>query len=471
VVRPLLAFVLLSSSIAHAGQATCSNPGLPLGAASRELFPGRLTLNLTTGILPIQSEEVLQEAQGPVLYDTRLVLLETRLAAEYAWSPYFAFALSAPYRVVDVDVTHRDPATGEPIAPPTSIHSRTERIDGIGDLQAFVRYARDLGAFRLFVRGGTSIPLGSTEEDPHLLGSIGQEHQHIQLGTGTFIPLVAAEIQRAITPRITAGMWTLAQLSLYDNDQGFRAGDRISAGVYGASGFGLKTLTFNAGLEGHGETAETWQGVVYEDEGNAGRFDLMVGGGVAWRPMRNFAVVADVRVPVYSHVVGPQLDYGVVAGFGVVGTFDLKRRPTYRGLDEKPIAAPGTAADLVPVPGKITVFDLWAEWCPPCRELDDRLVALASRSGSSTSSIRRAPRGSATSRPARSSCRTSRSTAPTAHSCSSARHRPPSSCGRSNSSCAKGELAPIGAGSSGRRCCPCPRCRACRPRGRGRRDA
>jgi thiol-disulfide isomerase/thioredoxin len=29
------------------------------------------------------------------------------------------------------------------------------------------------------------------------------------------------------------------------------------------------------------------------------------------------------------------------------------------------------------VPGRITVFDLWAAWCAPCRELDDRLAALA----------------------------------------------------------------------------------------------
>jgi thiol-disulfide isomerase/thioredoxin len=232
---------------------------------------------------------------------------------------------------------------------------------------------RELGAVRVHVRAGTSIPLGRTEEDPHLLGSIGQEHQHVQLGTGTFVPFVAVEGQRAFG-NVTAALWGLAHLSLYDNAKGFRAGDRFSGGVMAASGFGLRAWTFTAGIEGHGETAETWQGVVYQDEGNAGRFDLMVGAGAAWRASSSLAVIADAKLPVYSHVVGPQLDYGIVIGFGIAGTFDTKRRASYRGVDHVAI---DPAGELVPVAGKLTVFDLWADWCAPCRELDDKLAALA----------------------------------------------------------------------------------------------
>jgi thiol-disulfide isomerase/thioredoxin len=117
--------------------------------------------------------------------------------------------------------------------------------------------------------------------------------------------------------------------------------------------------------------------VVYEEEGNAGRFDLMIGGGASFRPTKQLAVFADLRVPVYSAVAGSQLDYGAVIGFGVVGTFDLARRASYRGVDHGVVAKAGTDADLVPVPGRITVFDLWADWCAPCRELDERLAAIA----------------------------------------------------------------------------------------------
>ena len=362
---------------AHAGQATCSNPGLPVGAAaSSELMPGRLTLNLTSSVLPIDSEEVLAEATGPVRYDTSLLLVETRLAAEYAVRPWLAFSIAAPYRVVDIAVEHHDPDTGEPVPAPTTIHSRTETIHGFGDLALGAHVARELGAFTIHARAGASIPIGRTEEDPHLLGSIGQEHQHVQLGTGTIVPFAALEAQRAVASITVAG-WALAHLSLYDNGEGFRAGDRFSGGVTASSSFGLRAWTFSAALEGHGETAETWQGNVYETEGNAGRFDLLTGLAAAWRPTKTLAVVADAKLPIYSHVSGTQLDYGLVLGFGVVATFDLVKRASWSGLDHETIAPPGTAAELRPVPGRITVFDLWADWCAPCRELDRRLEALA----------------------------------------------------------------------------------------------
>ncbi|MBA3501148.1 MAG: cupredoxin domain-containing protein, partial [Deltaproteobacteria bacterium] len=40
---------------------------------------------------------------------------------------------------------------------------------------------------------------------------------------------------------------------------------------------------------------------------------------------------------------------------------------------------PGEAPDLVPVKGKITIFDFWATWCEPCKKLDPALVELAKK--------------------------------------------------------------------------------------------
>ncbi len=42
------------------------------------------------------------------------------------------------------------------------------------------------------------------------------------------------------------------------------------------------------------------------------------------------------------------------------------------------ILSHGTAYDLAPkvVPGAITVFDFYADWCPPCKKLERSLVNL-----------------------------------------------------------------------------------------------
>src|SRR5689334_18978936 len=111
----------IAAFVLFAGQATCSNPGLPIGAAaSPDLLPGRLTITLSSALLPIDGSDDIQEGTQLVHYDSTLVFVETRLAAEYVLTPYFAIAASLPYRVADVDVTTAPVANSE-------IHVRDER--------------------------------------------------------------------------------------------------------------------------------------------------------------------------------------------------------------------------------------------------------------------------------------------------------------------------------------------------------
>ena len=365
---------------ASAGQATCSNPGVPVGAtASSELFPGRLTLSLTSGLLPISSSEILDDAAGPVRYDSRLVLLETRFGAEYALTPYLAIGGALPYRVADVDVSYFDPATGDPREPSfAGIHARTETLHGIGDASLHVHGALSRGSFAFHARLGSTLPLGSTlDENPYELGAIGFPHEHIQLGTGTAMPFVALEVQRQVS-RVNLSAWGVAYLSVYEGANGYKPGSRISAGVTGSTSV-ARSLTLGLAASAHAETTERWDGKIPKDEGNEGRVDVLLGGSIAWRPAANLAITANLELPVYSHVTGNQLDYGIVGGLGLVMSFDLKRRPSYRGLDSAVVGPAGSATPVTPVPGKVTVFDLWADWCAPCRELDERMAALARR--------------------------------------------------------------------------------------------
>lgn len=362
----------------NAGQATCSNPGVPVGAAaSSELLPGRLSLNLTLGLLPVSSSETLDDVSGAVRYDSHLMLVETRLSAEYAITKYLAIGGALPYRVVDVGVRYSDPSTGMERDPSfAGIHARDETIDGIGDASLHVHTALVRGDWTVHARLGTTLPLGGTlDEDPFALGRIGQEHEHIQLGTGTFMPFVAAEVQRRFAPW-TAAAWGVGYLSVYDNSHGYRPGHRISAGLTGTRSL-AKTLAVSLAAEIHTETAEKWNGMIPVDEGNAGRYDLYAGITAAWRATDRWSLTSDLRLPVYSHVTGNQTDYGIVAGFGLVTSFDIAPRASYRGADVDALKPAGAAVPLVPVAGKITVFDLWADWCAPCRELDEGLAALA----------------------------------------------------------------------------------------------
>ncbi len=48
-------------------------------------------------------------------------------------------------------------------------------------------------------------------------------------------------------------------------------------------------------------------------------------------------------------------------------------------LDIADYAKPGEAPDLVPVRGKITIFDFGAAWCAPCKTLEPALAELARR--------------------------------------------------------------------------------------------
>jgi thiol-disulfide isomerase/thioredoxin len=140
------------------------------------------------------------------------------------------------------------------------------------------------------------------------------------------------------------------------------------------------------------ETAEAWNGATPTDDGNRGRLDALAAADAGGRAGARLTVSLRPKVPLYTHVVGGQLQYPVVLGLAVSASRDVwgDPRPVARGHDEPAQGhghdhghdhgsgeAAGSALPvLVPEPGQITVFDFWASWCEPCEELADRLAKI-----------------------------------------------------------------------------------------------
>jgi thiol-disulfide isomerase/thioredoxin len=235
-------------------------------------------------------------------------------------------------------------------------------------------------------------------------------HQHIQMGTGTFNPVLAIEGGYG-WDRWRVSAFGFTQQVVYTNDKGYKAGDRYAAGV--ALRRALGRWSVRGGIEMQSETFEAWNGVRYTDEGNQGRIDAMFAAGTTWAATPELSVDLGLKVPFLNRVNDGQLRMPALLELGVSYAFgkraaraaddhdhehehedehehegehehgghadaghDVHTLDT-TGADVADIGHAGSRVELIPVPGKITIFDFWAEWCVPCKTLEPALVELA----------------------------------------------------------------------------------------------
>jgi hypothetical protein len=163
--------------------------------------PGQFLLRLGWLGTYVQSQhddfaDVTGQGAIPIIHDQDLAITEARLALDVGLTERFAASLVVPVRVISTSIVYRDGA-GMPVQlTEPSIHHRNETLTGFADPMLLGAATTTLAGTRFTLRAGTSIPLGRTEDDPFALGDAGMEHEHIQMGTGTFNPVVAVEVSR-----------------------------------------------------------------------------------------------------------------------------------------------------------------------------------------------------------------------------------------------------------------------------------
>jgi thiol-disulfide isomerase/thioredoxin len=348
-------------------------------------------------------DDVVGRGDIDIVHDQSLLISEARLSLDVGLTRRLSATLLVPVRMISTQIRYLDTAGTEVRLVRDGIHHRNETLVGLADPMLLGGAYAQLGPLRLTGRVGLTIPIGRTEDNPFATPEIA--HQHIQMGTGTINPVLAVEAVHA-RDRWRIGGFAFTQQVVYENGRGYQAGDRYAAGISVRRLFDRATL--RGGLEMQAETAERWNGQVQLDDGNRGRIDAMAVLGGTWTMSDRFGLEANLKLPFVTHAVNGQLAMPVILELGVTWTFgkpaggprvavenehedehedehdhgehghdhDEPKTADTAGLDIADVGAPGEAVDLVPVPGKVTIFDFWATWCEPCKKLDPALVEL-----------------------------------------------------------------------------------------------
>ena len=258
-------------------------------------------------VVPSQYEPGIPDEEQPAVHMQSFIAAAFDLKGSYWFTEQLSLEFMIPYRLTHVEASFLN-SSGDLLPDDfESIHHRDEIVQGIGDVRIGIGYRGDLNDLwagaRYKVKVGLTIPTGSIEPDPFVLGSQKLWHQHLFYGTGTFNPWLSFSFSAPVGPVTIAG-WSSCVLPLYRGDHDYRS-SKFVLGSLGVSYSLSDSFSVFANQEVFFETPATWGENVAR---NSGRTDLLFSLGGNWQMTPAFSVAVGVRRPYASFTEGHQLN-------------------------------------------------------------------------------------------------------------------------------------------------------------------
>ena len=242
-------------------------------------------------------------------HEVSLDFLRVEFEFQYTFLDHWDFVFRAPYDIKDQssEVGFVDSATLEEKAAMLrnmELHHRTESYRGFSDLMALVAY-RDYDVLRqgdsFRIAFGTSLPAGQTEDDPFKLGDAGEEHLHIQFGTGTFDSLLELYYQLPLAGKLSFGAYTLGRFPFYENSKTYQGPVEVTVGASLGYLIGKRFFVHGDGTFFYQSHAD-WDG---QDDINSGLRATSALVGLSVNVSQNTALGIDFLYPISQTTLDP----------------------------------------------------------------------------------------------------------------------------------------------------------------------
>ncbi len=195
--------------------------------------------------------------------------------------------LSLPFDVKFMTIEYWD-KHGRPYVPDYgNIHHRNETLVGLGDGKLEFRYlTKPNDDWTIGAGIGSMLPLGTTEENPYKLAAQSKMHQHMQMGSGTWDPVMSLN---AVWMADTWGMQMNAdgRLPLYENTHGFKTSPSVQMELGPSYRISTKWMV-TGGVLGRHEWVARWDG---EPDPKTGRTAILLSGTGIYRFNPSVAVM------------------------------------------------------------------------------------------------------------------------------------------------------------------------------------